>query len=47
MNNTDSILHTKGKSIFLDDIPVLPGTMCCKAYTSPLAHAKNPENQHR
>jgi xanthine dehydrogenase large subunit len=40
MNNTDSILHTKGESIFLDDMPVLPGTLFCKVYSSPFAHAK-------
>lgn len=40
MTNTDSFTHTRGESIYLDDIPVLTGTLYGAVYGSPIAHGK-------
>jgi xanthine dehydrogenase large subunit len=40
MKNIDSRTHTRGESIYLDDIPVLAGTLFGAVYGSPLAHGK-------
>lgn len=38
MKNIDSGTHTKGESVYLDDIPLLHGTLFGAAFGSPLAH---------
>lgn len=38
MQNIDSATHTRGESIYLDDIPVIQGTLFGAAFGSPLAH---------
>ena len=38
MKNIDSFTHTRGESVYLDDIPVLNGTLYAAAFPSPLAH---------
>jgi xanthine dehydrogenase large subunit len=38
MKNIDSITHTRGESVFLDDIPLVQGTLFGAAFPSPLAH---------
>jgi xanthine dehydrogenase large subunit len=38
MQNTDSKYHVSGKSIYVDDIPVLKGTLYGKVFASPVAH---------
>lgn len=38
MNNIDSYTHTRGESIYLDDIPLLQGTLFGAAFPSPVAH---------
>jgi xanthine dehydrogenase large subunit len=38
MKNIDSAGHTRGASIYLDDIPVLQGTLFGAVYGSPVAH---------
>ena len=40
MINTDSFSHTRGESIYLDDIPVVAGTLFGAVYGSPMAHGK-------
>jgi xanthine dehydrogenase large subunit len=40
MNNTDSINHVRGKSVYLDDIPVQRGTLHAVVFGSPSAHGK-------
>ncbi len=40
MKNIDSYSHTRGESIYLDDIPELAGTLFCAVFGSPLAHGK-------
>ena len=40
MRNIDSYSHTRGESIYLDDIPVINGTLYAAVYGSPLAHGK-------
>ncbi len=40
MKNIDSFSHTRGESIYLDDIPLLQGTLFAAVYGSPLAHGK-------
>ena len=40
MKNIDSTSHLKGESIYLDDIPVIGGTLFCAVYDSPIAHGK-------
>src|SRR4051812_19285497 len=38
MKNIDSITHTRGESIYLDDIPLIQGTLFGAAFGSPVAH---------
>ncbi len=40
MRNIDSTTHTKGESIYLDDIPLIAGTLFAAVYDSPVAHGK-------
>lgn len=40
MKNIDSYTHVRGESIYLDDIPLLQGTLFGAAYGSPVAHGK-------
>ena len=38
MKNIDSSNHLRGQSIYLDDIPLLTGTLFAVAFDSPIAH---------
>ena len=38
MNNIDSKTHVRGQSIYLDDIPVIQGTLYAACFDSPMAH---------
>ncbi len=38
MKNVDSKSHVRGESIYLDDIPLLQGTLFACVYDSPVAH---------
>lgn len=38
MKNIDSGTHTRGESVYLDDIPLIQGTLYAAAFGSPLAH---------
>ena len=38
MKNIDSFTHTRGESIYLDDMPVIAGTLFGVAFGSPVAH---------
>ncbi|MEI6947197.1 molybdopterin cofactor-binding domain-containing protein [Paraflavisolibacter sp. H34] len=38
MKNIDSITHIKGESVYLDDLPLLQGTLFAAAFGSPVAH---------
>jgi len=40
MKNIDSYSHVRGESIYLDDIPVLNGTLYAAVFDSPAAHGK-------
>ncbi len=40
MKNIDSFSHTRGESVYLDDIPLLRGTLFAACYDSPVAHGK-------
>ncbi len=40
MKNRDSATHTTGRSVYLDDIPLVQGTLFGVAYGSPLAHGR-------
>lgn len=40
MKNIDSYTHVRGESIYLDDIPIVQGTLFGAVYGSPLAHGK-------
>jgi len=40
MRNLDSRSHVRGESIYLDDIPVVGGTLFACVFDSPLAHGK-------
>ncbi len=40
MKNIDSYTHTRGESIYLDDIPMTAGTLFGTVYGSPVAHGK-------
>ncbi len=40
MTNIDTYTHVRGESIYLDDIPVLAGTLYGAAFGSPFAHGK-------
>ena len=40
MQNIDAKNHVQGKSIYLDDIPLIQGTLFAKVYDSPIAKGK-------
>src|SRR6185503_10252620 len=40
MKNIDSYTHVRGESIYIDDIPVLEGTLYAAAFDSTIAHGK-------
>ncbi len=40
IKNIDSFTHTRGESIYLDDIPVINGTLYAAVFGSPVAHGK-------
>ncbi len=40
MQNIDSYTHTRGESVYLDDIPLIAGTLFVAIYASPFAHGK-------
>ena len=40
MKNIDSYTHLRGESIYLDDIPVIQGTLYAAVFDSPVAHGK-------
>ena len=40
MKNIDSYTHVRGESIYLDDIPLVNGTLFASVFDSPLAHGK-------
>ena len=40
MKNIDSTSHVRGESIYLDDIPVVQGTLFACVFDSPVAHGK-------
>jgi len=40
MKNIDSYTHVRGESVYLDDIPVLSGTLYAAVFDSPIAHGK-------
>jgi len=40
MNNIDSVSHATGRSVYLDDIPVLKNTLHGVVFDSPVPHAK-------
>jgi len=40
MKNIDSITHVRGESIYLDDIPLIAGTLFGAVFDSPVAHGK-------
>ena len=39
MKNIDSKTHTRGESVYLDDIPLTQGTLFGAVFRSPVAHA--------
>src|SRR5215210_7086629 len=40
MKNIDSYTHLRGESVYLDDIPLIEGTLFGAVYDSPSAHGK-------
>src|SRR6185369_4044765 len=40
MQNIDSTSHVRGESIYLDDIPLIQGTLYACVFDSPVAHGK-------
>lgn len=40
MKNIDSYTHVRGESVYLDDIPVLNGTLYASVFDSPVGHGK-------
>ena len=40
MKNVDSKSHVRGESVYLDDIPLIQGTLYACVYDSPIAHGK-------
>ncbi len=40
MKNIDSYTHTRGESVYLDDIPLVAGTLFGAVFGSPIAHGK-------
>ncbi len=40
IRNIDSFTHTRGESVYLDDIPLVNGTLFASVFGSPVAHGK-------
>lgn len=40
MKNIDSYSHTRGESIYVDDLPILGGTLFAVIFDAPIAHGK-------
>jgi len=40
MKNIDSYTHVRGESVYLDDIPIVNGTLYAAVFDSPIAHGK-------
>lgn len=40
MKNIDSYTHVRGESVYLDDIPLVNGTLFAAVFDSPIAHGK-------
>ena len=40
MKNIDSYTHVRGESVYLDDIPLVNGTLYAAVFDSPIAHGK-------
>src|SRR5258706_12321520 len=40
MKNIDSYTHLRGESVYLDDIPLVNGTLYAAVFDSPVAHGK-------
>jgi xanthine dehydrogenase large subunit len=40
MKNIDTYTHVRGESVYIDDIPVLSGTLYAAVFDSPVAHGK-------
>ncbi|MEJ7611255.1 MAG: molybdopterin cofactor-binding domain-containing protein [Ferruginibacter sp.] len=40
MKNIDSYTHTRGESVYLDDIPLITGTLFGAVFGSPMAHGR-------
>src|SRR5687768_3204992 len=40
MQNLDSKSHVRGESVYLDDIPLVQGTLYACVFDSPVAHGK-------
>ena len=40
IRNIDSFTHTRGESVYLDDIPLVSGTLFASLFGSPIAHGK-------
>ena len=40
MKNIDSKSHVRGESVYLDDIPIVNGTLYACVFDSPVAHGK-------
>ena len=40
MKNIDSYSHVRGESVYLDDIPVVQGTLFAAVFDSPVAHGR-------
>ena len=40
MKNIDSYTHVRGESVYLDDIPLVNGTLYAAVFDSPVAHGK-------
>ena len=40
MKNVDSKSHVRGESVYLDDVPLLEGTLFACVFDSPVAHGK-------
>lgn len=40
MKNIDSHTHTRGESVYLDDIPLIRGTLFAACFDSPVAHGR-------
>lgn len=40
MKNIDSYTHLRGESVYVDDIPIIQGTLYAAVFDSPIAHGK-------